>query len=1390
MPLAESVFATDRTIQVEVFINGELLASGLSEEGSNEEGNLTGIDIGFDIEQLPPSCTLAMVTVPSWVKRGHRVEVNAGYDGELTRVFTGMVKRRRHTPRGHSVDCIGRTSKLTRPYRTRPAKGFLNIAADAALVDVLDDSGVNFTPAFNEQYEIDATVGDWTIGTVQAAYMDTMAISDMIRKIADVDGNRAFETRSGLLRVRPLLEWPAESPFRTYVIGGSDTNEDTVDSFSDLASINTDDALGDAAARTRRSQGWTPAASGAVGTVSLFLQKVGNPVDSVYFELYADDGTGLPGTTLLGGSGKYNGQLLSTTDYTEVPLRILSGSEIIDGTPYHIVVRRTGANSGADYYVLGRLAAGGYTGGAPARFNGTIWVAVTGDHPFTAATTAFATGRITNISDDEDEDQVKKRVTVRGAAIIALDTEGNEITTQVEQTASTQSDDLVVGDPELFSMTYANDLIQDDAKAAEVAIRLLNKFHRILNSIEVEVPFDPEVDLALTVGIDDQEVTNKTGNWWVRGYRHSLSASGASTSLSLFGGDQGGTQGCVSPRADFTYIAEKELIGNAVHAVITFDASTSMDEDGIIVNYRWQDDYAGGAMDQTGADLKVITVSYDSDVDEEIEVTLTVTDNGCGEGTDGLTNSITKTFRISAENSEIYVPIISCAAGNTCMATFDGAQSWEDIATPSGLAKVTAITSNPFEPQDPVIILFGTSTGRIYRSIDAMATLVLEYTDADGDAITDIAQDKDRKNVVWATTTDRVLRSVDYGNTWQVWTNFNDATKWPLAEPGGDPIDPRPVNGILVSTPAVNRVWIFGGRGNIPGSWFHTNYLPDGGAAWYSSIAANDGPGAVARNSLDTVVDAVVSHQTSGDLGLIFERTGGGVPANPYIYSAKFYPRGQADWQIGGGAMVDVGVDGVSVAMNNLQLQKFGAVLNNKNFYVTHDGINWWPWTGVLPGTAGNRPHHLLNTSAWQDIYLAAMDEGVAKSIDYGETWNFLRPIGAPFSTTWPAGAIGYKVAIAYRLPTSVDLAAIVTSGAGDTTVETALAIRTATGGWVDMGPLPTGRSDNPHRLWYFPSLASQPYFFIRYTDGGAFDHQEDLYRSIDGTTWTMVLDKAGAIALAADGTLWATAEPDVAGHTFGFQAHGIYRSTDDGATWTLVYTDPTQSADQYTQFLNLDADPNDPNRLMAAGQFPASSIRVLVTVDATAITPSFSHINTGLGHEGIAAKHISPKLICGQNHRWMIGFQVGGVATDRIYTSDNDGLAWTKRLELSPGGSTFGWAQALRAGMNIWFVGSMAADGLRAYLSKDNGTTWDAQTAPDSKVVGVGWNSALDILFITTKGSGTARIQYMLLPTREVQFLGLVGTWLIDPVSGLETAMGYTEASIMNVESMQVRAR
>ncbi len=1553
--LDQRIFAIDRTIELTVMINGVVIPAGL-----DTEGNIKGVDITYDIEQMPPTLAMAFSKeqlsdaksgLPSWVERGMDVAVDGGYDGELVRIFTGRVKRRRHGVGADVIDCVGRTGKLSRPYRVAPPKSFQAFEARAAIIDILDDYGVDFTPAGGEQYNIDPILMDdgnpWIMGTAVDAVMDMATPSDMIRKIADVYGHRMYELTSGVLEIRDLLEVPAPHGFRTYTTDAAGADQ-TAESTLSYASANidnafgqvwqvdistgptfvdeTDDAnnsagpdwtifpaveaigdyvtiggvttfdqvvfdnaggtagvggvvvweywngalwfalagvtdgttgftaaaadgqsltftipgdwaaqvlngsaslfyirarittvygtnpiydqgwlggapamLGNVSANTQRSQGFLTTAGGGVTSVTMFVRKVGTPNDGLYITILRDDGSGLPSVAadrVLAYSNKFPGSTLDRVTYNTVLVTIPTAVQLEMGTAYHLAIARTGALDAVNYYEIGiAQVTPSFPDGVAGVFDGTVWTAEDAggngaDHPFAIDTITFAALRVLDIADEEDEDQVKKQFTVLGAVIPSTDAEGNEINTQITQTVEVGSDDLVAGLPELFAMTYQNDLIDTDQVAADVAARLVDKYHRVLQTIEIEVPFDPRMQLGTTITIDDPAVTGVSGNWWVHGYSHSLSPEGAVTQLSLFGGDQSGTTGLVLPRPDFTWIIERELIGNALMAIVTF-TDNSTDLDGWIVDYHWVDNYAGGVNDVQGGDLNVVTFAYDPGVDGAIDMTLTVTDN------DGNTNSITLSIDVSTDNEEVFAPAVACAGGNTCMVTFDGGLSWDDLATPGGEdARVCDITQT-YDPDDNLIAFFGTTVGNIYRSDDNMATLTQVYNDAHNSPVTSIVADNLVLFRLWATISDgKVLRSNDYGVTWFVYKDFelaragggarshrHDAIR-PSAGDSAQHVIPMPLNGILLSEPSVGRIWVFGGVGTDPETWLHTKYLGDGPTDWYSVIA-NTAHGDAEASSVatstgvagDTVVDAVRSHRTSNDMGLVFT---GRNP--PYMYSTpQFVPAETAAWRDPTGMPA---VDGVSVRGNHGRLALFGGLLDNANFYRANDALTFEELVGVLPGTGANRPNDLLNIGAWSDIYLAATDEGIGKSIDYGETWDFFRPVAAPISTTWPGGAIGWDVAIVYRRPRQFNLASIILSNAGDAIQENALAIRTTAGGWEDHGPVPTARIDRPHRLWHFPQISDQVLFHVRYVSA-TLTHSEDLYRTPDqGATWTLVLAKAYALATAPDGTLWATHEPHAGGHAGSFYAHVISRSTDDGLTWQEVFDDTAVDGGTLTHYKDIAVDPNNSNRIMAIGNYPATNIATLLSTDATlGASSNWTRVLSGLTFDGIAPRYPTPWIMAGDSERWIIGLQPAGANRIRILTNDQNGVpaAWTLRYDVVTAAPTLGFGDRVRAGNILFAIGTQLNDAEGILRSVDNGTTWQIVNAATDTGSGV-WDAQVDMLVTGRRSFTDTFIHYQ--PPEE----GAAARLGLD--TGLEAAMGYTLQAQASTQGLAILRR
>jgi len=1366
------VFSTDRKAYIEVLIGGELVGSGI-----DTDGNLVSVDVSFDIDTLPPTAALGVRSIPSWVKKRQTVEINAGYNGFWTTIFTGRVKKRRHGVAISTIDCVGRTAKLMQPMRARagprsPAKLFAaSTTAEDAIIDILDDDGVNFIPSFDEHYLIDIPAWAFDLD----ASLDLQTAGDMVRYIADADlGCRTFESRAGTLHVRALLEAPAPDAFRTYGTVGEGASQDTPVTFDpNGAGIDTNDAVGDAATHDRRSQGWKPTASGAAASVSFWMKKVGSPTDSLEFDLYNDDGTGLPGTLLLGSSSKYPGQFLDTTDYNQVQMMILSGTELTLGTQYHIVVRRSGNVDAANYYLVGRVSGGGYADGAPGVYNSgpATWGALTGDYSFGTTTTTFSALRLLDIADDEDEDQVKKQMTVLGAVLSSTDIEGNVTQTQVYGESHIVSDDLVEGDYHYFSGSYQNSLIQTDAKADAKAEQLRDKYYRVLQTIEIEVPFDPRIDLGTTIGIVDPLVTGLSGNWWIRAYHHTLNATSANTQISLFGGDQSGTTGVTEPRPDFIWKIEQELIGNAVMQVITYTAVVASPSSHI-TDYHWTDDYAGGAMDQHGQDMLKVTRSYDPAVATVIHTTLEVTDDK------GQVISITHTVDINSTTPGVYAPVISCAAGNTCMITITGGQDWIDTATPFlETATVTAITYDPLAPNDPLIYFFGTAEGNLYRTIDNNASLEAVYSDVDADPITCIIPDIVRRGWLWATTSDRVLFSMDFGATWTVHTDFNDPANWFQHGAGHvniGPTDPRPLNRIIGSDPSVNRVWVMGGRGDVVESWFGTHYIPDGNGVgtWWSEIAQGDGVGAEPRDPADTVTDSVVSNGASGDLGLMFKRIGGGAPSNPYIYSALFHPVGTAAWDIGRGAMIGVSTNGVGAESNNLQLKKFLALLDNKTAYVTPDGDGFWPIPDVLPGTAGNRPHHLINVSAWQDIFLSATDEGIAKTIDGGATWGFFRPMGTPIDTTWPAGAIGYEVAFAYRGPAATSSFRLLISTYDIGGGTTATLMRNGTGPWTKQSEDATAWPTVD--LYSFPTLTR--IFRTR------ADHKTPDPRGVSNTIWetlqysndyginwidTTVLQCAD-ITRAANGDLYALSG-DGDQHV-----HKVFRSVDDGDNWTMVKDDTTLFGGEFVDYRRIVADPINQDIVIAIS-YQKSFMRTVAasTGGAWTITnPTFG----GLGAYGaFDFERTNIELVIGQNGRYFVAYEHPAGNQILIDYNDNGGAGtWPNSLAHASFANEPPRAMFIGA-MDIYFMHAAVGGLMR---SRDNGATWESFTdlavGHQTFLRGYAWDAPTNVLYCGTEiydpATGDTDINQMQAPL--VTF-GSSGTW-VQVGAGIAAALGH----------------
>jgi hypothetical protein len=137
-----------------------------------------------------------------------------------------------------------------------------------------------------------------------------------------------------------------------------------------------DIAVGDSSANTKQSQQVITSAFGRRMHVKLFVRKVGAPTDNFQVQLFTDNGSDQPSATAISTIASIAGTSL-TTDYQELTFDFTEGSTnsllLNRDVKYHIVVSRSGAVNGSNYYQLDSGDAGTY-GGIAYRYNGSSWV--------------------------------------------------------------------------------------------------------------------------------------------------------------------------------------------------------------------------------------------------------------------------------------------------------------------------------------------------------------------------------------------------------------------------------------------------------------------------------------------------------------------------------------------------------------------------------------------------------------------------------------------------------------------------------------------------------------------------------------------------------------------------------------------------------------------------------------------------------------------------------------------------------------------------------------------------------------------------------------------------------------------------------------------------------
>lgn len=410
--------------------------------------------------------------------------------------------------------------------------------------------------------------------------------------------------------------------------------------------------------------------------------------------------------------------------------------------------------------------------------------------------TGVSTGRprLRSARKIEEVEDVKNRVFVRGAAVTTTDSEGVENTADIEAEASAPSQWVLHADgsQSYNDMLFSNELIDVAAKAADEAVRLVTLKNRLGERGTLVIDGDPRLKLAETVRVEDKDYSGMTGRWFVEAYACTLTPASFVSEVELRGGANVGSTVNLSPTPLFYHRIEREVIGDRVWAVITFDAKNSHDRDGSIVTFAWADNQAPQIA--TGS-AEVFTVRVDpSTVATPWDVTLTVTDN------DGASTSLLRTVDIDQGSEDVFVPALYVAFDNQFSCTPDGGVTWNDVAhAPGGVVSVAC-----WPNAEPGIACFGTEAGEIYRTTDFCASaLTMELAVAGGDnTFVHIAWDWRNPLAVWAVTQDgRLYLSQDAGDNWAIYENLRDKLG---------------IGGLRVSRiglPGGGGIWIYGGSG-------------------------------------------------------------------------------------------------------------------------------------------------------------------------------------------------------------------------------------------------------------------------------------------------------------------------------------------------------------------------------------------------------------------------------------------------------------------------------------------------------------------------------------------------------------------------------------------------
>lgn len=637
---------------------------------------------------------------------------------------------------------------------------------------------------------------------------------------------------------------------------------------------------------------------------------------------------------------------------------------------------------------------------------------------------------------------VKNRVFIEGAMLDVPDGSGGTTSQRIEAQAQAASP-FITTPPTYKDVTYDFPAIDTQAWANEIAFRYTLRVNRLEQQVALQADGDPEVQLGMTVQVEDPQYSRVTGNWFVYGLTHQMNEGDFQTSYDLRGGVNAGTTPLLNPVADFIFANEytenakiKQVIPTVGQAVlVNFDGRSSFDPDGTIASWAWADDQGN-----TGSG-SVIQFAY-PEATTTVLMTLTVTDN------DGLTDSITKSINI-ATSSEACGDAGSCiiyAAIKTHMSVSeDGGETWIDVskaaAGATGDFVAVGLSRYLIDVGDFHFLegaLFGTSTGELYRTYDHLGSTI-KYQLPSGRPVVHIwnsAPGYDPTPAVFGISYDWWYIADDLGNVfvlvhridnddYGIGLYYSDnkvvVSGMALLQSNAYAFFPSVATTQPTFTP-LTAIYLIGGDSSAPDTMARiargslNNQTSVGGTFFWAAGGVSSADLPPITGALRAAILAAGPGHTAQSMAGYRAYTGANVFTDRFalMFTSGVTPRvwfwDGTDWQPATG--LTGGVNGKYI-VEGFDRDFRLAVLAQLKTFSADDGIAY------VEGSAGSPSQ--INHVVWElgllDVYLGAAAGGLVKSLDGGDTWGYIRP-HAGVGTTWPAGAEGKQVGIRLTAPT------------------------------------------------------------------------------------------------------------------------------------------------------------------------------------------------------------------------------------------------------------------------------------------------------------------------------------------------------------------------------------